>query len=441
MEDNKHKREVRGLSDSRWASHFGRRHKQSWEKPLRLDDPEPPPAPQYSSGATSPGITTTSQPEASGQFPTRQPYSTLQPGPSTNQQKQQHEAPGRTPHSRHEVGTTGVPVPRPNLTVTALPRFDDSRNGNGHAISTGSVSAAAAAAELARFRKIARRLQWKAGFLGEGYARATAVVVVDDDHAAGTGASSRVRPAFPSAETMFKLDFFEFYMLLERALVHLLGVFGIVVGTNTRGGNPSLTPSDERGGTTKGSNHHNHNQQQQQHNQNHTYHASVLAALDSPLAAPLSHVLGAGTEVRVQLARAKMLRNRWKWSGTEDEDDHTEGDRNDRGPRRQQSHDDRHPLSVAAGTTRRVHYQRQPLPLAEYDVELMLTVISRGLDAASLIAQRHVAAKFTDSEAGGGSVDVDMSWGDDSYPGEYEDAGELDDDWKFMVDAMDWESV
>ncbi|RDW68700.1 uncharacterized protein DSM5745_08460 [Aspergillus mulundensis] len=125
--------------------------------------------------------------------------------------------------------------------------------------------------ELARFRKIAARLRWKLPFLDAGYQRATATAgeAMDADEIA-------------QAEIMFKLDFHEYYALLERALVHLLAVFGVTV--SAKNNLPWAT--------------------------SHRYHANVLDALQVK-SSPLHTVLGSGNTFD-QLKRAKELRNRWK---------------------------------------------------------------------------------------------------------------------------------
>ncbi|OGM47190.1 hypothetical protein ABOM_003902 [Aspergillus bombycis] len=133
--------------------------------------------------------------------------------------------------------------------------------------------------ELARFMKIVGRLKWKLPFLAEGYRLATlpADGGVDVAH----------------AEIMFKIDFFEYYALLERAIVHLLGVFGVTVtGAISRS---QSTPRLGRSGSPVAT---------------HRYHANVLDTLESENC-PLYPVLGTGN-VREQLRKAKELRNRWK---------------------------------------------------------------------------------------------------------------------------------
>ena len=113
------------------------------------------------------------------------------------------------------------------------------------------------------------------------------------------------------AEIMFKVDFFEFYVLLERAIVHLLRVFGIEVSSSlssqdTQPNNPLNLPHREAstrnqliGDSTSFQNQYGHR-----------FHANVLEALDTP-SSPLHCVLGTG-DVRAYIGIAKEFRNRWK---------------------------------------------------------------------------------------------------------------------------------
>lgn len=226
---------------------------------------------------------------------------------------------------------------------------------------------------------------------------------------------------------MFKLDFFEYYMLIERALVHLLGVFGITVsregiqakkglagsrfsqsqsrGGSPKGGSPNRTSgagaTEGEGGAAASGNGGNRFQ--------HRYHAHVLEAFDSPVH-PLHDILGKG-EVRKQLQRAKDLRNRWKTADSEEEE------------------------------KERV---RLTAPLESYDVEKMLETIFQGFDAAFLIAEWHVRDKEGGLAKGAGQSSS-LNWADDDD--EDGDATMMDwaaqeaDQWEFMVDAMDWEAV
>lgn len=132
--------------------------------------------------------------------------------------------------------------------------------------------------ELARYTKIVRRLRWKLPLLAYAYNAAT------DESNPGNEQQQE-------AELMFKLDFFEFYMLLERALVHLLGVFGIKVAGELGARLRNRHTGDRRG------------DQEGWQQSPHRFHANVLEALDDPRN-PLHGALGAN-DVRSALARAK----------------------------------------------------------------------------------------------------------------------------------------
>ncbi|KXJ92648.1 hypothetical protein Micbo1qcDRAFT_160395 [Microdochium bolleyi] len=140
--------------------------------------------------------------------------------------------------------------------------------------------------QLARFLKLAKRLTWKMPMLEFGYDKAT--------HAAGLPQS-----VVDENEIHFKLDYYEYYNLLEQALVSLLGVYGVTVDRHasqpqSSARNTQLSKSDYR----------------------HRYHANVLSALESPQT-PLGAVFGVAS-VRKQLLRAKELRNRWKYVEEDD---------------------------------------------------------------------------------------------------------------------------
>ncbi|KAI1262186.1 hypothetical protein F5Y18DRAFT_398854 [Xylariaceae sp. FL1019] len=128
--------------------------------------------------------------------------------------------------------------------------------------------------ELSRFLKIVARLKWKIPFLEAGYRLAVDRGGKEQHETYGN-------------EMHFKLDFHDFYMLIERALVHLMGVYGIII-YNGRNGNGSGVACY----------------------QPHRYHENVLNALDdhfNPLHTTFSQPL-----VRKHLRRAKELRNSWK---------------------------------------------------------------------------------------------------------------------------------
>ncbi|KAL2152337.1 hypothetical protein VTH82DRAFT_5521 [Thermothelomyces myriococcoides] len=335
----------------------------------------------------------------------------------------------------------------------------------------GSASASAAAHELARYAKIVRRLQWKLPFLAQGYRQAVNRVGAD-------------RAAVAEAELMFKLDFFEYYMLIERALVHLLGVFGVTVdrGTSVSEGQPAAAGTSaghDPGEDNKNSSNYHHNNNNYHYYYNyyskdgrndttdrgdkedngggggggdhargsaarglaasrwrdrparHRYHANVLAALDRP-DSPLHGPLGTG-EVRAQLGRAKELRNRWKTAGDDDDDDYAEKEHDD--------DDDDDGRKGGNGTSwaesggavgpelgGRRSRKVAAAPLDSYRLEHMLEVIFRGFDEAFRIAEEYVRRGGTTGAEG----DVDMDW---------TAIGDEEEQWEFMVDAMDWEAV
>ncbi|CRG91332.1 hypothetical protein PISL3812_08380 [Talaromyces islandicus] len=192
--------------------------------------------------------------------------------------------------------------------------------------------------ELARFMKIVARLKWKLPFLSEAYRLATthAADVAPDDVA--------------YAEIMFKIDFHEYYALLERAIVHLLAVFGVSVDS----------------------------QFQKSHvlrNGSHRYHANVLEALRKRTC-PLYPVLGKGL-AQDQLRLAKQLRNQWKTAdSTEDE---------------------------------RQRLEQDSWSLESYDLEVMLNAIFGGLEEGYALAQASVPAKTGQMDVDSNEKVVDTS--------------------------------
>lgn len=213
-------------------------------------------------------------------------------------------------------------------------------------------------AELARHNKIVRRLNWKLPFLGHGYNAATDRTATEQKRG--------------EAELMFKLDFFEYYMLIERALVHLLGVFGVKI-TGAFG-------QLDKAGNAAG--------------REHRFHANVLDAL-SDYRNPLHEALGKD-DVRLALARAKELRNRWK---NADEPDAIFAERSG---------------------------LRTSRPLEEYDLDHVLQTISVGFVHGLRIAEQYVAEVRALAAERGVSHNVDM---------------DQPDEWEFMTEAMDWEAV
>lgn len=185
--------------------------------------------------------------------------------------------------------------------------------------------------ELARFLKIVSRLRWKLPFLSEGYRLATA--------------RNNMSPAdIHYAEIMFKIDFHEYYALLERAIVHLLAVWNITVSRYKTTDN-STTPSDRW-------------------SSNHRYHANVLETLERE-SCPLYAALGTGS-VRDQLRRAKQLRNQWKTADSPEDDE-------------------QYKSAASSGN--------ETAPLESYDLEGILTSVFNGLEQGHAIAQQHVSSE------------------------------------------------
>lgn len=258
------------------------------------------------------------------------------------------------------------------------------------------------AAELARYTKIVRRLKWKLPFLAAGYQQAVALASASANHSSSPPDQHRGG----EAELMFKLDFFEYYMLCERALVHLLSVYGL---------------APERGTSPV-----------------HRYHAAVLEALDDE-ANPLHGALGRG-EVRRQLARAKDLRNRWK-NADADATTPPEGQGRQEGIMVVNNNgvnggaQQQQPYFMTALQRERDRREAARPSLESYDLENILQTIFAGFDAAYVIAEGYVAElksrdKAEGAVAGAGQEEGEVPMNDGP-----------EEQWDFMVDAMDWEAV
>ena len=164
------------------------------------------------------------------------------------------------------------------------------------------------------------------------------------------------------AEIMFKIDFFEYYALLERAIVHLLAVFNISV-SSSRG------PSQANGAGYF-----------QRSIGSHRYHANVLQALEQE-SSPLTPVLGSGPVIEY-LRKAKELRNRWKTADMTKEE-------------RQRDPSERNEI----------------LPLASYNFEEILMGIFSGLEMAYVRAKEHVDLCRRPGEIDGETGSSESDWG------------------------------
>ncbi|KAF2145939.1 uncharacterized protein K452DRAFT_355438 [Aplosporella prunicola CBS 121167] len=124
---------------------------------------------------------------------------------------------------------------------------------------------------LQRIKRLIDRLSWKSLLL-----RGSQQIALNSPDATSTAAAPT---------TMFKLDFFEYYVLLERVIVLLLAFFDIHIPRGSAFGGPTGSWG-------------------------HRYHANVLEKLDNE-GNPLHEILGKDP-VRGFLWTAKDFRNKWK---------------------------------------------------------------------------------------------------------------------------------
>jgi hypothetical protein len=170
--------------------------------------------------------------------------------------------------------------------------------------------------------RLLSRLKWKAESLASSYIRALEIFQADiDDNGyidkrgehvypfvLGMGRVSdptlkgRWKQAYfkkKHAESMFKVDFFEFYTLLERYLTLCLSIFDISVS----GAAPRTNVNALRFYT-------NPDFARSRPEASHSFHANLLDALDDPRN-PL-HAAFSNQNIRIQLGLAKDYRNQWK---------------------------------------------------------------------------------------------------------------------------------
>jgi hypothetical protein len=248
--------------------------------------------------------------------------------------------------------------------------------------------------ELSKHKKLLARLKWKSHLLVVSHERVTQAMQAPNPGTQNLSATE--------AETMFKLDFFEYYVLLERVLLHLLGVFDISVSPHMVR-NPAEQADVSRTAATKdmstngapiiGSSNYDRPS-------THRFHANVLRALDRP-SNPLHMALGTG-EVRYYLGIAKESRNRWK----DAEEEQSQGD--------------------AIPDHNALKHQRM---LKNVDLEVMLACILEALHKAQSIAEEHVSTRGQRPHGTNGppEVGVTMEYDMEDAPMEV------------MPDAMEWE--
>ncbi|KAF3035803.1 hypothetical protein E8E12_004270 [Didymella heteroderae] len=144
--------------------------------------------------------------------------------------------------------------------------------------------------------KLMVRLRWKAEVLLYSYDKAMAILQDCEQHNAHDESQ---RCLLQQAESMFKIDFFEFYTFLERFLTLCLAAVGVSVSGSLPRENFNALRY-----ITNPDLHHTRPQA------THAFHANLLEALDDEKC-PLHNALGA-QDARIQLGLAKDYRNAWK---------------------------------------------------------------------------------------------------------------------------------
>ncbi|KAH6643528.1 hypothetical protein C7974DRAFT_438424 [Boeremia exigua] len=147
--------------------------------------------------------------------------------------------------------------------------------------------------EKDRATRLLVRLQWKAELLMLSYFKALEMLQACDSYEEANTALAR------RAESMFKIDFFEFYTFLERYITACLATLGVSVSASA----PRENFNALRYIT-------NPDLQRTRPLASHAFHANLLEALDD-VKCPLHDSLGA-QGVRMQLGLAKDYRNAWK---------------------------------------------------------------------------------------------------------------------------------
>jgi hypothetical protein len=148
--------------------------------------------------------------------------------------------------------------------------------------------------------RLMSRLIWKADLLVVSYFKAMEILQACQQQGHDESHKGLAR----QAESMFKIDFFEFYTLLERYVTSCLTIFGISVSASV--------PRDNFNALRYFT---NPDLQRTRPLASHAFHANLLEALDDEKC-PLHDALGT-QDVRFQLGLAKDYRNAWKYAGEE----------------------------------------------------------------------------------------------------------------------------
>ncbi|OCL14536.1 hypothetical protein AOQ84DRAFT_351463 [Glonium stellatum] len=242
--------------------------------------------------------------------------------------------------------------------------------------------------------RLLRRLYWKAETLCCSWKRAIDVLKCNDAGSKSAQNHSTILTYNAgkdsnTVQTMFKLDFFEFYVVLERYIVLCLEICGVRVPRGDPTDVKSSTPSASV--STFGS---------------HRFHANLLSTLDQP-DCPLYEALGQ-QDVRLCLGQAKEYRNRWKDADERVEDDTCDG-----------------------------HNEVSKSTLEELELPGMLRTILDGLDKARKIVELRQAADI--GIVGGSNEKIEPNRVESHVRYELDDEEMEDAPWEAVEDAMEWE--
>ncbi|KAF2244839.1 hypothetical protein BU26DRAFT_87318 [Trematosphaeria pertusa] len=248
--------------------------------------------------------------------------------------------------------------------------------------------------EKEKATRLLGRLRWKAESLIASYLRAMEILHAEIEYNGHLDRHLASRYAFvlgtnsKQAESMFKVDFFEFYTLLERYITVCLGVLGVSVSATA----PRTNVNALRFIT-------NPDLQRRRPEAAHAFHQNLLEALDDENCA-LRASLG-NQEVRIQLGLAKDYRNAWK-----------DADENIAAPEKEHHNGE----------------SRKNVKLQDLDLERMLRLLLAGCEHA------HGVVQGRDPSFNGNDL-TSRDFEPEAYA---DDSMETDDvPFEYMCDAMD----
>ncbi|KAH7410188.1 hypothetical protein DE146DRAFT_603464 [Phaeosphaeria sp. MPI-PUGE-AT-0046c] len=246
-------------------------------------------------------------------------------------------------------------------------------------------------AEKEKATRLLGRLQWKAEILMLCYYKARDIVQAADARQSGHSGLDPISVSAreKQAESMFKVDFFEFYTLLERYITVCLGVLGVTVS----GAAPQTNFNALRYYT-------NPDLHKTRPMASHAFHANLLEALDDEKC-PLHDSFGKHP-VRAELGLAKEFRNTWK-----------DADERIIGSKRDQLSDN----------------PRQNITLHDSQLEGMLRILLAGCEHAHGVVQQHSTAQTNSN--GFSNRDFELQ------PHEYGTPAAEDTPLEYMDDAME----